>query len=65
VVRGIDIPNFDKNRQFVQFAADNVDHNIRTLDGHETFHMMGMIAMVPPGNTGSKQVPKIHVSNKL
>ena len=31
------------------FAADNVDHNIITLDGRGTFHGMGMIAIVTPG----------------
>jgi hypothetical protein len=33
----------------VLFAADNVDHNIVTLDGKGTFHGMGMIASVTPG----------------
>ncbi|KAM7450324.1 Rad2 nuclease [Porites harrisoni] len=33
--QGTDIPSF--NGEFVQYAADNVDHNIRTLDGHNTF----------------------------
>ena len=33
-----DIPNL--TTEFVQYAADNVDHNIRTLDGHGTFHGM-------------------------
>lgn len=28
---------------FTQFVADNVDHNIRTVDGIGTFHGMGMI----------------------
>lgn len=32
----------------ILFAADNVDHNIRTLDGNNTFHGMGMIAAVTP-----------------
>ena len=31
------------------FAADNVDHNIVTIDGKGTFHGMGMIAAVTPG----------------
>ena len=31
------------------FAADNVDHNIVSLDGKGTFHGMGMIAAVTPG----------------
>lgn len=30
---------------FTQWAADNVDHNIRTLTGENTFHGMGVIAM--------------------
>ena len=32
------------------FAADNVDHNIVSLDGKGTFHGMGMIAAVTPGH---------------
>ena len=30
---------------FTQWVADNVDHNVRTLDGKNTFHGMGMIAV--------------------
>jgi len=41
---GTDIPNL--TTEFVQYGADNVDHNICTLDGHGTFHGMGMIAAV-------------------
>ena len=29
--------------------ADNVDHNLRTLDGNDTFHGMGLIVTVTPG----------------
>ena len=29
--------------------ADNADHNLRTLDGNDTFHGMGLIATVTPG----------------
>ena len=36
----------------LQFSADNVDHNIRTLDGKSTFHGMGVIATITP------EVPK-------
>lgn len=32
----------------VQFIADNVDHNLCTLDGMGTFHGMGIIAAVTP-----------------
>ena len=36
--------------KMVLFAADDVDHNIVTLDGKGTFHGMGMLAVVTPGN---------------
>ena len=49
--------------QFVQYVTDNVDHNIRTLDGLGTFHGMGMIATLTPGKTISSMVPRINVSH--
>ena len=30
---------------FTEWIADNVDHNIATLDGHGSFHGMGIIAV--------------------
>ena len=48
VSQGTDIVRFHSG-QFIQYSADNVDHNIRTLDGNNTFHGMGMIACVTPG----------------
>ena len=38
---------------FTQWAADNVDHNVATLDGIGSFHGMGVIAMAVQHNTGS------------
>ena len=35
----------DDMTNFVQWVADNVDHNIRTLTGKGTFHGMGIIAI--------------------
>lgn len=35
---------FCSQNSFTHFVVDNVDHNIRTLDGHGTFHGMGIIA---------------------
>ena len=32
--------------EFDQYAVDNVEHKIRTLDDHDTFHGMRMIAAV-------------------
>ena len=52
------------NDSFIQHIADNVDHNIRTIDGLNTFHGMGIIAAVTPRVTSTKLVPKIDVSSK-
>lgn len=41
-------PKIDTGRSFVQFVFDNTDHNVSTLDGHETFHCMGGIAVHTP-----------------
>ena len=38
-----------RNISFAQLSADNVDHNIATLTGHGTFHGMGIIETVTPG----------------
>jgi hypothetical protein len=32
----------------VQFVADNAYHNLRTIDGKGTFHVMGIIAAIKP-----------------
>ena len=58
VSQGTDIPGLTSGH-FVQFIADNVDHNIRTLDGHNTFHGMGIIAGVTPGTKRQRPVPRI------
>ncbi|CAC5381252.1 unnamed protein product [Mytilus coruscus] len=52
------------NGTFVQFIADNVDHNLLTLDGHGTFHGMGMIAAVTPGFRLDKAVPRLSPHTK-
>ena len=36
----------DITTEFVQYRAENVDHNICPLDKHGTFHGMGMIAAI-------------------
>ncbi len=35
---------------FTQWVADNVDHNIATVDGRGTFHGMGIIAVSTPND---------------
>ncbi|KAK3924287.1 LOW QUALITY PROTEIN: Putative membrane protein insertion efficiency factor [Frankliniella fusca] len=37
-----------KPHAFQQYVADNADYNIGTLDGHNTFHVMGMVKAVTP-----------------
>jgi 5'-3' exonuclease len=44
------------------FAADNVDHNIATLDGKGTFHGMGMIAALTPGRKTNQIISRQHSS---
>ena len=58
---GTDIPGL-KPGMFVQHVADNVDHNLRTLDGYNTFHGMGIIAAVTPRTEICKTVPRVNVT---
>ena len=55
---GVNIPSIPEN-SFLQFSADNVDHNTRTLDGLNTFHGMGMMAMITPAISYKKTIPKV------
>ncbi len=43
---------------FTQWVADNIDHNIMTLDGQGTFHGMGIIAISTP-STDSSPINKL------
>lgn len=63
VSTGTDIPQFTTGT-FLQYVADNVDHNVRTLNGHGTFHGMGIIACATPGTVNNKPVPRIHVNKE-
>ena len=42
---GSDISNYSS--QFIQYAAYNVD--VKTQDGNNTFHSMGIISTTTPG----------------
>ena len=61
VSQGIDIPGFTSGH-FMQYVADNVDHNIRTIDGMNTFHGMGMITTATPSIPNNRKVPRLNVS---
>ena len=47
-----------------QYVADNTDYNIRTLEGNDTFHGMGMIAIVILGTKKSNQILRVKVTPK-
>ena len=38
--------------------ADNVDHNLGTVDGYNTFHGMGIIATITPGVDMARTIPR-------
>ena len=48
MLQGTDIPGLSTGR-FVQFVDDNADHNVAPLDCHNTFHGLGIIAVVTAG----------------
>ena len=47
---------------FAQYSADNVDHDLCTLDGKNTFHGMGIVASVTPKISLHSVVPRITVT---
>lgn len=63
ISQGLD-PEPPRDGQFVQYVADNIDHNVRTLDGFNTFHGMGMISCFTPGSLKVKPVPRVRVSSE-
>ncbi len=50
--------NLDVVNTALIFAADNVDHNILTIDGKGTFHGMGIIAALTPGQRNVHSIPR-------
>ena len=47
----------DKQHSYIQFIYDNVDHNVATLDGHNTFRAMGRVKCVTPANAVHEEAP--------
>ena len=47
-----------QNGAFIQGSADNIDHNVTTLDGKGAFHGMEIVAPVAPSGSFS-QLSKI------
>lgn len=61
VSNGVDLP-LGVEGGMIQLVADNVDHNLVTLDGKNTFHGMGIIATITPEVICKKYVPKKNVT---
>ncbi len=43
---------------FTQWVADNVDHNVATLDGQGSLHGMGIMAISTPKYCGTPLIAK-------
>ncbi|CAC5380089.1 unnamed protein product [Mytilus coruscus] len=56
--------NENYNQSFVKFIADDVDHNIRSLDGFGTFLGMDIIAASTPGIKTTRYGPRTNPSIK-
>ena len=63
LAQGLDTEVAQSNSErVVQFIADNVDHDIATLDGHGTFHGMGIVAAITPAINSEKLIRRTKVS---
>ena len=49
--------------QIYQYGADIIDHNICTLEGHDTFHGMGMIFVITPKTSLGQSIPRAKVTS--
>ena len=59
---GTEVPNFTE-LDHIQYIADNVDHNVCTLDGLNTFHGMGMLGTITPVKQCPRKIPRVTVTN--
>ena len=51
----------DFSHNFTQFVADNIDHNVRSLNGNNTFHSMGIIAATVMLKVGTGCITASHI----
>ena len=58
-----DVPGFSAG-DHLQYIADNVDHNLRIIDGHSTFHCMGIIYAITPARKVIGKNPRISMTNE-
>lgn len=48
----------------LQYAADNADINVSTIDGHNTLHIMGVIKIISPSNAVLADMPIVKCRSK-
>ena len=58
MISGAQLENCIGEKREFKFVGDNVDHNLCTLNGENTFHGMGMIAAITNGQFLSRQIPR-------
>lgn len=48
-------------RPFAQLVADNADHNVKTIDGKNSVHLMAIICCVTPSSSvkSSSRIPRL------
>ena len=56
-----DIPGLGPG-EFLRYTTANVDHNLRTLDGYNTFHSMGILSVTSPTTEIAKSIPRVKVT---
>ena len=57
---GTDLPiDTDEEAVFMQYSADNVDHNKNTLSGDGSFHGMGIIISLTPKFKYKSLLPRL------
>ena len=56
--QGVDLYGVGPGSSCIQFVADNVDHNLKILDGEGTFHGMGIIGAATPGVQANNHIPR-------
>ncbi|GFR75030.1 hypothetical protein ElyMa_005768000 [Elysia marginata] len=57
-----DVPGVT-NDHFLQYAAENVYHDLRTLGVLNTFHGMGVITAATPGTGRKKPIPRLSTTS--
>ena len=64
VAQKTDITGEISEGSFLQYSADNIDHNLQSIDGYGTFHGMGIISMITPAVKHSLTIQRVKVTSE-